>query len=56
MYQASVLVSSTFLPMEIYTLTAAMYFALVFGFSYVVRRLSRKLPTFGYFQARHAEA
>jgi polar amino acid transport system permease protein len=55
MYQASVIVSATFLPMEIYTLVAAMYFVLVFAFSHVVRRLSRKLPTFGYFQHKPAE-
>ena len=55
MYQAGLLVSATFLPMEIYTITAAIYFLMVFAFSHVVRRLSRKLPTFGYFQTRHAE-
>lgn len=54
MYQGQVLVSSTFLPMEIYTIVAAMYFLMVFAFSTLVRRLSRRLPTFGYFQ--HAGA
>jgi len=56
MYQAGLLVTSTFLPMEIYTITAAMYFAMVFAFSSAVRRLSRRLPQFGYFAPQHAEA
>lgn len=54
MYHAGLLVSATFLPMQIYTTVALMYFVMVFLVSATVRRLARRLPTFGYFQARHA--
>jgi polar amino acid transport system permease protein len=56
MYHAGLIVSATFLPMPIYTLVAAMYFLMVLAVSAAVRRLSRRLPTFGYFQVRHAAA
>ena len=55
MYHAGLIVSATFLPMQIYTTVAIMYFIMVFLVSAAVRRVGRRLPTFGYFQAqRHA--
>lgn len=56
MYHAGLIVSATFLPMPIYTAVAAMYFLMVFAVSTGVRRLSLRLPRFGYFQGRHATA
>jgi His/Glu/Gln/Arg/opine family amino acid ABC transporter permease subunit len=52
MYQAGLIVSATFLPMQIYTAVALTYFVLVFLVSAAVRYLSRKLPMGGYFQTR----
>ena len=57
MYQAGLIVSATFLPMPVYTAVAMIYFVLVFLISVVVRWLSRKLPSTGYFQGgQHAVA
>ena len=52
MYQAGLIVSATFLPMQVYTFVALTYFVLVFAVSSAVRYLSRKLPMTGYFQAQ----
>ncbi|HEX5080030.1 MAG TPA: amino acid ABC transporter permease [Geminicoccaceae bacterium] len=52
MYQAGLIVSATFLPMQIYTLIAIMYFLMVLAVSLGVRQLTRLLPNFGYFHAR----
>jgi polar amino acid transport system permease protein len=52
MYQAGMIASATFLPMQIYTLVAAMYFVMVFAVSLGVRQLTRLLPNFGYFHDR----
>jgi polar amino acid transport system permease protein len=52
MYQAGLIVSATFLPMQIYTAVALTYFVLVFLVSAAIRHLSRKLPMGGYFQTR----
>ena len=52
MYQAGLIVSATFLPMQIYTLIAVMYFLMVFAVSLGVRQLTRLLPNFGYFHDR----
>lgn len=56
MYQAGLIVSATFLPMPVYTAVALTYFVLVFAVSALVRYLSRKLPTSGYFQVQHHAA
>jgi ABC-type amino acid transport system permease subunit len=56
MYQAGLIVSATFLPMPVYTAVALTYFVLVFAVSTLVRYLSRKLPTSGYFQMQHHAA
>lgn len=52
MYQAGLIVSATFLPMQIYTLIAIMYFVMVFAVSLGVRQLTKLLPNFGYFHDR----
>lgn len=52
MYQAGLIVSATFLPMQIYTLIAIMYFLMVFAVSLGVRQLTKLLPNFGYFHDR----
>jgi polar amino acid transport system permease protein len=56
MYQAGLIVSATFLPMQVYTAVALIYFVLVFMVSSAVRYLSRKLPMGGYFQTHHHAA
>jgi polar amino acid transport system permease protein len=56
MYQAGLIVSATFLPMPVYTAVALTYFVLVFAVSTLVRKLSRKLPMGGYFQAQQHAA
>ncbi len=52
MYQAGLIVSATFLPMQIYTLIAIMYFLMVLAVSVGVRQLTKLLPNFGYFHDR----
>jgi polar amino acid transport system permease protein len=52
MYQAQLIVTATFLPMPVYTVVALIYFLMVFGVSVGVRRLTRLLPNFGYFNER----
>lgn len=52
MYQAGLIVSATFLPMQIYTLVAIMYFLMVLAVSLGVRQLTKLLPNFGYFHDR----
>lgn len=56
MYQAGLIVSATFLPMPFYTFVALLYFLMVLAVSTAVRRLSARLPTFGYYQMQRAEA
>lgn len=56
MYQAGLIVSATFLPMQVYTAVALIYFLLVFSVSALVRHLSRRLPMGGYFQVQHHAA
>jgi polar amino acid transport system permease protein len=56
MYHAGLIVSATFLPMPIYSAVAAMYFLMVLAVSAGVRRLSQRLPTFGYFRVQHTAA
>jgi len=56
MYQAGLIVSATFLPMQVYTAVALIYFLLVFAVSSLVRQLSRQLPMGGYFQVQHHAA
>ena len=50
MYQAGLVVSTTFLPMEVYTIIALMYFLIVMIISLIVRWAVKKLPAVGYFQ------
>jgi polar amino acid transport system permease protein len=52
MYQAGLIVSATFLPMPVYTFVALIYFLMVLAVSSVVRAITRRLPTFGYFHTR----
>jgi len=51
MYQAGMIVSATFLTMPIYTMVAVIYFVVVFAISRLVRWLTRRLPTAGYYGA-----
>jgi polar amino acid transport system permease protein len=49
MYYASMIVTSTFLPMPVYTLVALIYFGLVFAMAMAVRMAVSRLPNFSYF-------
>jgi polar amino acid transport system permease protein len=51
MYYASMIVTSTFLPMPVYTLVALIYFGLVYLIALGVRKATSRLPNFGYFAA-----
>ena len=55
MYQAGLIVSTTFLPMEVYTIIALMYFLIVMIISLIVRWAVKKLPAVGYFQMLERE-
>ena len=48
MYQAGIIASATFLPMQVYSLVAIIYFIMVLIVSSTVRQLSRRPPNFGY--------
>ena len=56
MYQAGLIASATFLPMQIYSLVAVIYFIMVLIVSSSVRRLSRRLPNFGYYHGERMAA
>ena len=56
MYQAGLIASATFLPMQIYSLVAVIYFIMVLIVSSTVRRLSRRLPNFGYYHGERMAA
>jgi polar amino acid transport system permease protein len=56
MYQAGLVVSATFLPMQVYTFVAIVYFLMVVAVSFSVRALTTRLPNFGYFHARSTAA
>jgi polar amino acid transport system permease protein len=47
MYQAGLIASATFLPMQVYTFAALAYFFLVLVISFAVRQATRRLPRFG---------
>jgi polar amino acid transport system permease protein len=47
MYQAGLIASETFLPMQVYTFAAFAYFFLVLVISFAVRQATRRLPRFG---------
>jgi polar amino acid transport system permease protein len=51
MYQAGLIASATFQPMQIYTMIAMVYFLLVLIISFAVRQATKKLPRFGSFGA-----
>jgi His/Glu/Gln/Arg/opine family amino acid ABC transporter permease subunit len=51
MYQAGLIASETFLPMQVYTLVAIVYFLLVLIVSVAVRQATKHLPRFGSFGA-----
>lgn len=52
MYQATLIVSQTYLPMPVYTIVALIYFLMVLGISSLLRLATRRLPNFGYFHPR----
>ncbi len=47
LYQANSIAQSTYRPLEVYTIAAAMYFAVLFPTSLAVRRLERRLAVSG---------
>jgi polar amino acid transport system permease protein len=47
MYQAGLIASATFQPMQVYTTIAAIYFLLVLIIAFAVRQATRRLPRFG---------
>ena len=50
MYQASMIVTQTFLPMPVYTIVALIYFLMVMAITWLMRLATRRLPNFhGYF-------
>ena len=49
MYYATLIVTSTFLPMPVYTLVALIYFLLIFAIAMAVRVAISRLPNFSYF-------
>jgi polar amino acid transport system permease protein len=51
MYQAGLIASATFQPMQVYTTIALIYFLLVLIIAFAVRRATRMLPRFGSFGA-----
>jgi len=51
MYQAGLIATSTFQPMQIYTMIALVYFLLVLIISFGVRQATKRLPRFGSFGA-----
>lgn len=51
MYQAGLIASSTFQPMQVYTTVALIYFLLVLIISFAVRQATNRLPHFGSFGA-----
>jgi polar amino acid transport system permease protein len=51
MYYATMIVTSTFLPMPVYTLVALIYFFLVFAIAMGVRMATARLPNFSYYAA-----
>jgi len=51
MYQAGLIASATFQPMQVYTVIALVYFLLVLIISFAVRQASKRLPRFGSFGA-----
>jgi polar amino acid transport system permease protein len=55
MYQAGLIVSATFLPMQVYTFVAMQYFLMVLVVSTVVRHLSARLPNVGAQHLRRAQ-
>jgi polar amino acid transport system permease protein len=52
MYQASMIVTQTFLPMPVYTIVALIYFLMVMAITWLMRLATRRLPNFGYFHTR----
>jgi polar amino acid transport system permease protein len=52
MYQATLIVSATYLPMPVYTIVALVYFLMVMAISSLLRLSTRRLPNFGYFHHR----
>ena len=56
MYQAGLIASATFLPMQIYSFVAVLYFIMVLIVSSTVRQLSRRLPNFGYYHGERMAA
>jgi polar amino acid transport system permease protein len=52
MYQASMIVTQTFLPMPVYTIVALIYFLMVMAITWLMRLATRRLPNFGYFHMR----
>lgn len=56
MYQAGLIASATFLPMQIYSFVALIYFAMVIVISMFVRWATRRLPQTGYFGHRNGTA
>jgi polar amino acid transport system permease protein len=52
MYQATLIVSATYLPMPVYTIVALVYFLMVMAISSLLRLSTRGLPNFGYFHRR----
>jgi polar amino acid transport system permease protein len=51
MYQAGLIASATFQPMQVYTTVAVMYFLLVLIIAFAVRQATKRLPRFGSFGA-----
>ncbi|MBM3525152.1 MAG: amino acid ABC transporter permease [Alphaproteobacteria bacterium] len=55
MYQAGLIVSATFLPMQVYTFIAVQYFLMVLVVSLTVRHLTARLPQVGAQHVRRAQ-
>jgi polar amino acid transport system permease protein len=51
MYQAGMIATSTFQPMQVYTMIALIYFLLVLIIAFAVRQATKRLPRFGSFGA-----
>ncbi len=51
MYQAGMIATATFQPMQVYTMIAVIYFLLVLLIAFAVRQASKRLPRFGSFGA-----
>lgn len=53
MYQAGLIASATYLPMQIYSFVAVIYFLMVMLIAMGVRQATRHLPQPGYFAHQH---